>query len=182
MSTILRDCILHLSLHSDQFCSLVYSLSNLYFVGCFYSRYFPYVPSSNGTSTSGSSIAVVSRFFSSQTSSLVPRDNAIWSAYDPAVQDAWHTCGTQINWGSYFVLAIIPFVVRLVQSLRRYKDSKLPTHLINVSLHYRMEVLRQLTSGLNVQAGKYGMGIVYYFCYYLWRRDGRPPSRISILI
>jgi hypothetical protein len=77
---------------------------------------------------------------------------------------------------------MIPFAVRLVQSLRRYKDSKLPTHLINVSLHYRMVALKQLTSWLNVQAGKYGMGIVYYFCYYLWRRNGRLPSRVSIPI
>lgn len=119
------------------------------------------------------SMAVFPRFFISQTSSLMPRDKSIWSAHDPAVQEAWTTCGAPLNWGSYFVLAMIPFAVRLLQSLRRYKDSKLPTHLINVSLHYRVVALKQLTSWLNVQAGKYGMGIVYYFCYYLWRRDGR---------
>ncbi|KAG1760755.1 EXS family-domain-containing protein, partial [Suillus occidentalis] len=127
-------------------------------------------------------LAVVPRFSSSQTSSLMPRDSPIWSAYDPAVQDAWTTCGTQLNWGSYFVLAMIPFVVRLVQSLRRYKDSKLPTHLINVSLQYRIVALKQLTSWLNVQAGKYGMGIVYYFCYYLWRRDGKSDNGASFIL
>ncbi|KAG2142482.1 EXS-domain-containing protein, partial [Suillus clintonianus] len=94
----------------DQFCSLVYSLSNFYFVGDTFS-----------------------------------------SAYNPAIQEAWTTCGTELNWGPYFVLAALPFLVRFVQSLRRYRDSKLPTHLIN--------------------AGKYGMGIVYYLCYFLWRRD-----------
>ncbi|KAG1876839.1 EXS-domain-containing protein, partial [Suillus tomentosus] len=95
----------------DQFCSLAYSLGNLYFVGC----------------------------------------ELLYSADDPTLQKAWLTCGAEMNWGSYFALAMLPFLVRFVQSIRRYKDSKLPTHLIN--------------------AGKYGMGIVYYFCYYLWRRD-----------
>lgn len=153
----------------DQFCSLSYSLSNFYFVGCFYSQYFPYVsPNHNELSNSqpllreNIPMAVVPRFFSSQTSSLVPRDKVLWSAYDPAVQTAWTTCGTELNWGSYFILAMIPFVVRLVQSLRRYKDSKLPTHLIN--------------------AGKYGMGIVYHFCYYLWRRDGKSNNGPSFIL
>ncbi|KAG2741444.1 hypothetical protein P692DRAFT_20956500 [Suillus brevipes Sb2] len=57
---------------------------------------------------------------------------------------------------------MIPFPVRLVQSLRRYKDSKLPTHLIN--------------------AGKYGMGIVYYFCYYLWRRNELSGNNASFIL
>ncbi|OAX34317.1 EXS-domain-containing protein, partial [Rhizopogon vinicolor AM-OR11-026] len=92
----------------DQLCSLVYSFSNLYFIGCLYTRYFP---------------------------------------------NAWTTCGSENNWRPYFVLATLPFMVRFLQSLRRYGGSKLPTHLIN--------------------AGKYGMGIVYYLCYFLWRRDGR---------
>lgn len=153
----------------DQLCSLAYSLANFYFVGCFYFRYFPYVSSNPYVSSISQpsvrediSIAVVPRFFSSQTSSLMPRDKHIWSAYDPAVQDAWTTCGTQLNWGSYFILAMIPFVVRLLQSLRRYKDSKLPTHLIN--------------------AGKYGMGIVHYLCYYLWRRDGKSDNGASFIL
>ncbi|KIK38861.1 hypothetical protein CY34DRAFT_90270 [Suillus luteus UH-Slu-Lm8-n1] len=129
---------------TDFWLGLAYSLTNFYFVGCFYSRYFPYIPSHHNTS------------------SLMPRDTSIWSAHDPAVQDAWTTCGTALNWGSYFVLAMIPFAVRLLQSLRRYKDSKLPTHLIN--------------------AGKYGMGIVYYFCYYLWRRDGKSDNGASFIL
>lgn len=155
----------------DQFCSLIYSFSNLYFIGCFYSRYFPYVPSDpNASSTSGSllglntSMTVVSRFFSSsQMSSLVPRDEVkVWSAYDPAVQDAWKTCGPESHWGSYFVLAMIPFLLRLMQSVRRYKESKLPTHLIN--------------------AGKYGMGTVNYLCYYLWKRDGGTDGGASFML
>lgn len=153
----------------DQFCSLIYSFSNLYFVGCFYSRYFPYVSSdANASSTSGSlpslntSMTVVSRFFSSsQMSSLVPRDK-VSSAYDPAVQDAWSTCGPESNWGPYFVLAMLPFLLRLMQSVRRYRDSKLPTHLIN--------------------AGKYGMGTVYYLCYYLWKRDGDIDRGASFIL
>ncbi|KAG2139537.1 EXS family protein/ERD1/XPR1/SYG1 family protein [Suillus cothurnatus] len=145
-------------------------LSNFYFVGCFYSRYFPYVPShTNGSSISESSpqqntyMAVVPRFFSSsQMSSLVPRDKALTSAYDPTVQDAWNACGPQSHWGPYFALAMLPFLVRFMQSIRRYRDSKLPSHLIN--------------------AGKYGMGIVYYLCYYLWRRDGKTDGGASLIL
>lgn len=62
------------------------------------------------------------------------------SAYDPAIQNVWDTCGAQQNWAPYFVLAALPFVVRLLQSLKRYWGSKLPSHLINVSLRYHMEV------------------------------------------
>ncbi|KAF8549650.1 EXS-domain-containing protein, partial [Imleria badia] len=94
----------------DQFCSLIYSLSGTYFVGCFY------------------------------------------TPYDPRAQEAWSTCGTAENWEWYYLLAVLPFAVRFAQSLRRYRDSNLPTHLIN--------------------AGKYAMGIVHYFFYYHWRHQG----------
>ncbi|KAG1745254.1 EXS family protein/ERD1/XPR1/SYG1 family protein [Suillus lakei] len=152
----------------DQFCSLAYSLSNFYFVACFYSQYFPNVPSYANASyisspDKNSSMAFFPRFLSpSQTSSLVQRDKVFSSAYDPSIQEAWTTCGTELHWGPYFVLATFPFLVRFVQSIRRYKDSKLPTHLIN--------------------AGKYGMGIVYYFCYYVWRRDGETDGGASFIL
>ncbi|KAI0035806.1 EXS family-domain-containing protein, partial [Vararia minispora EC-137] len=61
-------------------------------------------------------------------------------------------CSTPRLWGIPFLLAVLPFVVRLVQSIRRWFDSRLYTHLIN--------------------GGKYGVGIVYYFFYYLWRHNG----------
>lgn len=149
----------------DQFCSLIYSLSNFYFVGCFYSQYFPYAPSHVNMSSpqQNTSMAIVPRFFSSpQMFSLVPRDKFLSSAYDPAVQDAWATCGAESHWVPYFVLAMLPFLVRFVQSVRRYRDSKLPSHLIN--------------------AGKYGMGMVYYFCYYIWRRDGETDGGASFIL
>lgn len=149
----------------DQFCSLAYSLGNLYFVGCFYTQY-PYVSShANVSSTSESlpynnTMTALPRF--SQTFSLMPRGELLYSADDPTLQKAWLTCGAEMNWGSYFALAMLPFLVRFVQSIRRYKDSKLPTHLIN--------------------AGKYGMGIVHYFCYYLWRRDGESDGGASFVM
>jgi hypothetical protein len=76
---------------SDQFCSLVFTLSNLYFTFCAYVHNF-----------------------------------------QPSV---WETCGTQSQngWLVAFVLAMLPLLVRLIQSVRRYSDSKLVTHLINVS-------------------------------------------------
>ncbi|KAH7913118.1 EXS-domain-containing protein [Hygrophoropsis aurantiaca] len=106
----------------DQFCSLVYTLSNLYFVGCFYTRYFPSPPSF-------------------ATSAPTPTNN---------------------NWGIYFVLGTLPFLARFVQSIRRYYDSRLSTHLIN--------------------AGKYGMGLIYYFFYYYWRHQGNLDRGPSVVV
>jgi len=34
---------------------------------------------------------------------------------------------------------------------------------------------------LGVQAGKYSMGIVQYFCYFRWRREGRLLSCTATL-
>lgn len=36
------------------------------------------------------------------------------------------------KWGVAFLLASLPLLVRLVQSVKRYVDSGLVTHLINV--------------------------------------------------
>jgi len=60
----------------DQFCSLVYSLSNLYFVGCFYARF------ANSA-----------------------------SAYGSQVQEAWSTCSVTQNWGWYYLLGMLPFML-----------------------------------------------------------------------
>ncbi|KAJ6588943.1 EXS family-domain-containing protein [Mycena capillaripes] len=92
----------------DQFCSLVFTFSNLTLIGCVYSR---------------------------------------------GLNSEWRKCGSPSRlWPLAFVLAVLPFLVRLVQSIKRYVDSKLTTHLIN--------------------AGKYGAGIVNYLCYFLWRHRG----------
>ncbi|KAJ7185646.1 EXS-domain-containing protein [Mycena filopes] len=70
----------------------------------------------------------------------------------------WRTCGSASRlWPLIFVLGALPFLVRLVQSIKRYVDSRLNTHLIN--------------------AGKYGAGIVSQLCYVVWRhRGGRYDS------
>uniref|UniRef100_A0A0W0FTA8 Signal transduction protein n=1 Tax=Moniliophthora roreri TaxID=221103 RepID=A0A0W0FTA8_MONRR len=97
----------------DQFCSLVFTLSNLYLFACAYANEF----------------------------------------------EDWRKCGsTSKYWPVAFVLAILPFIARLVQSIRRYVDSKLITHLIN--------------------GGKYGTGIVYYLMYFIWRHQGGPYNVI----
>ncbi|PCH35378.1 EXS-domain-containing protein, partial [Wolfiporia cocos MD-104 SS10] len=90
----------------DQFCSLAFTLADLWFVGC---------------------------------------------AYSHELRN-WRVCTTGPNWGPQFALAALPFFVRFVQSIRRWMDSKLTTHLIN--------------------AGKYGTGLIYYLTYYLWRQHG----------
>lgn len=91
----------------DQFCSLVFTLSNLYFIGC---------------------------------------------AYTGGLDEHWSQCFTTKQWGVPFILASLPLLSRLVQSIRRWVDSRLITHLIN--------------------GGKYGTGIIYYLTYYNWRHHG----------
>lgn len=73
----------------DQFCSLIFTLSNLYFVGCVYAT---------------------------------------------GIDSNWRRCTTNAGprWGVAFLLASLPLLARLVQSIRRYVDSGLTTHLINV--------------------------------------------------
>ncbi|KAJ7683000.1 EXS-domain-containing protein [Mycena rosella] len=93
----------------DQFCSLVFTLSNLYLVVCLYVEGF----NSN-----------------------------------------WRECGSVSRfWPLSFFLAVLPFLMRLIQSLKRHVDSKLNTHLIN--------------------GGKYFSGIIAYLCYFIWRHKGR---------
>ncbi|KAJ7108542.1 EXS-domain-containing protein [Mycena epipterygia] len=92
----------------DQFCSFLYSLSQIYLIICLYVEGF----NSN-----------------------------------------WRECGSKSKlWPISFVLAILPFLVRLIQSIKRYVDSGLNTHMIN--------------------GGKYGAGIVSYLCYFIWRHKG----------
>lgn len=78
-------------------CSLSFSLTNLYFIGCIYHSGF-----------SGSDW-----------------DLSAWDKH-------CNTKGPQ--WVIHFLLAGWPFFCRLVQSLRRWHDSRLGVHLVNVSI------------------------------------------------
>ncbi|OCH89346.1 EXS-domain-containing protein [Obba rivulosa] len=100
----------------DQFCSLIFTLSNLYFVVC---------------------------------------------TYGHGLDDTWRHCTGGTNWSIAFVLASLPLLVRLVQSIKRWVDSRLVTHLIN--------------------GGKYGSGIIYYLFYYLWRAHGAARGGFFVL-
>lgn len=100
-----------LSAHSDQFCSLIFTLSNLYFLGCVYAD------------AAGGDIGTES------------------NSPDPANKprfgfNEWRHCTTSkpgsVVWGVPIVLAMLPLFVRLVQSVKRWVDSRLLTHLINV--------------------------------------------------
>lgn len=54
--------------------------------------------------------------------------------YIGGFQQDWSTCsGRSGQWPVAFVLASLPLFIRLVQSIKRYTDSGLVTHLINVS-------------------------------------------------
>lgn len=71
--------------------------------------------------------------------------------------DWQHQCGLgSPHWPAALVLAISPFVLRLVQSIKRYADSGLITHLIN--------------------GGKYGAGILSSLLFFLWRHNGADRS------
>ncbi|CAE6461998.1 unnamed protein product [Rhizoctonia solani] len=91
----------------DQFCSMVFTMSNMYFLICAY-------------------------------------------------VDQWdrieERCQLEQHWAIPFVLSTIPFIIRFVQCIRRYLDSKQKHHLTN--------------------AVKYVASIIYYLTYYVWRNDG----------
>ena len=79
-----------------------------------------------------------------------------------------------------FLFATLPLVARFGQSIRRWWDSGLITHLINVRL-LLLGVGPLELDHFFPQAGKYFTGIVYYFCYYLWRHNGEQfPIRSSL--
>lgn len=100
----------------DQFCSLIFTLSNVYLFFCSYAKGF----------------------------------------------DQWRQCGAgSKHWPIIFVLAMLPLLSRLIQSVRRYADSHLITHLIN--------------------GGKYGSGIISYLFYFLWRHQGGNHGAIFAL-
>ena len=121
----------------DQFCSLVFTLSNLYFVACVY----------RGDFIEGS-----------------------------------QRCKPSRAWPIMFFLSALPSIVRLVQSLKRYADSRLITHLINVRPCHQFEVPDSLMTSY-VQGGKYGAGIFYYLFYAIWssRGDHSHPAEKTLL-
>ena len=122
---------------SDQFCSLIFTLSNLYFIPCAYSH------------------------------------------GDLAAD--WQRCSSKNPlWGIPFLLACLPLLARAVQSVKRWYDSRLPTHLINVRPPY---ILITAVLMLHIQGGKYAAGMIYYLSYFIWRTQGESsrsmPTRIS---
>lgn len=122
---------------SDQLCSLVFTLSNLYMLACVYAEGFP---------------------------------------------DDWSTCTNQSKtWPVAFMLSALPFVIRLVQSIKRYADSGLVTHLINV----RTFSLSRPFNGFGVLTRLHKRAenteSVYYIIYFTTYGDIR-VSRLSLFI
>ncbi|KAF5390741.1 hypothetical protein D9757_004545 [Collybiopsis confluens] len=100
----------------DQFCSLIFTLADLYVFACSYARGF----------------------------------------------DNWRKCGsTSKAWPAAFALAMLPLLIRVIQSGKRYFDSRLGTHLIN--------------------GGKYLSGIIYYLTYYVWRHQGSLHNKSFVI-
>ncbi|KAG9315676.1 EXS family-domain-containing protein [Chiua virens] len=134
----------------DQMCSLVYFFTNMFFVGCFYTHTFP--KDLQHAVTQYLSFPVNATLLESSASQTAIQNlNILSSAYNPGAQEAWATCGAGQNWKLYAFIGLLPFIIRFVQCVRRYWDSKLPTQLLN--------------------AGKYGAGMVYYIFYFNWRHQ-----------
>lgn len=119
----------------DQMCSLTFTLENLYFFSCVYANYFPRISGGGGTVSS--------------------------PAYDPRIQEAWTTCPTSRNWGIHYFIATLPYLTRLVQCVRRYRDTRFLGNLLN--------------------AGKYGSGMVSLLCYHYWIYAGTPRQGSSFV-
>lgn len=89
-------------------------------------------------------------------------DNAVSSrAYEPRIQDVWVTCATSRNWGIHYFIAILPYLMRLVQCVRRYRDTRFLGNLLN--------------------AGKYASGMVSSLCYHYWVHSGTPRQGPSFV-
>ncbi|KAJ7598997.1 EXS-domain-containing protein [Mycena floridula] len=74
-------------------------------------------------------------------------------SYANGFEGSLKKCGSSARfWPVMFLLATLPFFVRVVQSIKRYVDSGLSTHLVN--------------------GGKYLSGIVAYLVYFIWRHQG----------
>jgi hypothetical protein len=97
----------------DQLCSMAFTLSNLYFVGCVYAGGFD------------SAINPIQRCGSSSTTPI--------SA-----------------WSFAFILAALPNFIRLVQSIRRYYDSKMILHLVNVREIHKSSSTSSLISNATI--------------------------------
>ena len=93
--------------------------------------------------------------------------------------DDWQKCkNSSRTWPIAFGLAIIPFIIRLVQSVKRYVDSKLVTHLMNVSFLFFCASFSNVVSS---KAGKYGAGIVSYLLYFMWSYQRKNKQLILLL-
>ncbi|KAG9311829.1 EXS family-domain-containing protein [Chiua virens] len=99
----------------DQLCSLGYSISGFFFMGCFYGHFA-------GTAF----------------------QKLLSSAYDPGVQEVWSTCSIQHNLVWCYILGAHPFVLRFMQSLRQYRSSKDTSHLVNAG-KYMMSMINYFT-------------------------------------
>lgn len=88
----------------------------------------------------------------------IPASGPASSAYD----EAWQICASSRSWGIHFVLSILPLLVRFLQCIRRYWDTRSWTNIYN--------------------AGKYFTGIVYSFFYHHWSYNGAPRHGSSFVL
>ncbi|KAG8216673.1 hypothetical protein J3R82DRAFT_6872 [Butyriboletus roseoflavus] len=87
---------------SDQFCSLVYLLSHLYFLGCFYTHYFVHfslmtVPALMHSKPQIDVVNVMSLYQPISSAVKWAFQRLQSPAYDPGTQEAWMMCSVTGN-------------------------------------------------------------------------------------
>lgn len=85
--------------------------------------------------------------------------------------DTFGVCPYASSW-PFILVSIIPALCRFIQCLKRYHDSKLTIHLVNVRIQFAIPLLTRLTS----QAGKYTFTMLQYTFYIMWRQSGSALS------
>lgn len=100
-------------------------------------------------------VGFIAFFLADELNSLTYPIASIWflgCAYNKGWNaDIYAVCPSNQNW-VYGLLLSVPAFIRLIQSVKRWKDSGLKLHLIN--------------------AGKYFCGMAYYSAFIAWRSRG----------
>lgn len=141
---------------ADELNSLAYSLQNIYFIAC--------------------SCGLLSITLYNLVDELWLSDANKWPG------NIFTVCPSGRSW-PYALFLCLPALSRLIQCLKRYHDSKLNIHLINVSATAFCEwacLYSNLASCL--QAGKYSSVIAQQCLFVWWRNKGNNDSGASFII
>jgi hypothetical protein len=93
---------------------------------------------------------------------------------------SWRNCAAPSpNWPVQFILAALPLTIRLVQSIRRYFDSKFISHLINAGFpapHWLSLADAASFLGREVRIRDRQLSF-----YYIWRHQGSVNAQLPFI-